>query len=316
AIIAILIALILPAVQQAREAARRTQCRNNLKQLGLAMNNYHSTFQSFPPGYRFQSGSNINAVGTANISLLPYLDQANLQDLIDPETPWFMVSPTVAQQVLPVFLCPSDAGPVTTKYSFLSGTTFNVGDTFANSSYAHSVGWNDAMCFGPNYSARPVTLRSGVFAFHSNTRFRDITDGASNTFAMGEAASGFPMCTGVNCTGPVLTEKSAHGWLVGGANLASFYGGGARYAGGWASTVKNLNRSPVSDSLYSENAHTDCRPSDGGGPHWVSNFRSFHTGGASFVFCDGSVKFLSENIDIDTYRELSTIQGGEVASLP
>lgn len=315
AIIAILISLLLPAVQQAREAARRTQCKNNLKQQGLAMHNYHETHQTLPPGYRFLSGSSINAVGTANVSLLPYLDQENLQDLIDPTVPWFHLSSNLARQVLPVFRCPSDTAPDTNRYSFLTPLNQTVGDTFANCSYAHSVGWHDAMCFGPNYSARPLTKRSGVFAFHSQTRFRDITDGLSNTFAIGEAASGSKMCTGVGCTGPVLNETAAHGWLVGGANLASFYGGGARYAGGWGSTVDNLNKI-ATDSHYNENAHTDCRPSSGGGPHWVSNFRSFHIGGANFVFCDGTVSFLSENVHPSIYRDLSTIQGGEVIQRP
>ena len=103
AIIAILIALLLPAIQQAREAARRTQCRNNLKQLGLALHNYHDVYRMLPPGYRFKPNSPIEAMGTANVSLLPYLDQANLKDFADAEIPWFLLPPEVAQTILPVF---------------------------------------------------------------------------------------------------------------------------------------------------------------------------------------------------------------------
>ncbi|GEM_PF-2255806 len=105
------------------------------------------------------------------------------------------------------------------------------------------------------------------------------------------------------------------GWLAGGAALEPFYAGGFRYAGNWGSTVEPINKTPVTDSFYklSGGAFFDCRASTDGGPHRVPNFRSFHTGGASFVFLDGSVGCLSENIDMGVYRGISTIRGSEVA---
>jgi len=234
AIIAILIALLLPAVQQAREAARRMQCKNNLKQLGLALHNYHDVHSVLPPGYRFKPNSPSDGLGTANVSLLPYLEQANLQSLIDPNIPWYLLPPTIATQQIPVFVCPSDVAPSPTTYPFIAGLSLPAGGAFANSSYAYSMGWHDALAFSPGFGAPPVTSKSGTFAFHSSTKFRDVTDGTSNTFAIGEAASGFEMCSGIGCTTPLPTgETSAHGWLVGGSALEPFYAGGFRYAGNW-----------------------------------------------------------------------------------
>lgn len=138
-----------------------------------------------------------------------------------------------------------------------------------------------------------------------------------NTFAVGEAASGFPMGSGIGSTTPLPTgETSAHGWLVGGSALEPFYAGGFRYAGNWGSTVEPLNKSVVTDSFYklSGGAFFDCRASVDGGPHRVPNFRSFHSGGASFLFLDGSVNFLNDSIDMGVYRGISTIRGGEVSS--
>ena len=226
AIIAILIALLLPAVQQAREAARRMSCKNNLKQMGLALHNYHGVFKTLPPGYRFKPNSPSDGLGTANVSLLPYLEQANLQNLIDPTIPWYLLTPNLARQHIAVFVCPTDPASNPTTYPFIAALGVPVGDTFANSSYAYSKGWDDALCFSPGFGAPPVTRKSGVFAFHSKTRFADITDGTSNTFAIGEAASGFPICTGIGCTTPdPAGNTSAHGWLVGGASLEPFYAG-------------------------------------------------------------------------------------------
>jgi prepilin-type N-terminal cleavage/methylation domain-containing protein/prepilin-type processing-associated H-X9-DG protein len=322
AIIGVLVALLLPAVQAAREAARRMQCRNNLRQTGLALHNYHDVYKQLPPGYRFQAMSPVNGMGTPNVSLLPYLEQENLQDLIDPNIPWFLLPPAVAQTKIGTFVCPSDVAPNPATYPFVAALGVPVGDTFATSSYGFSTGWRDSICFGPGFSAPSVESKSGVFAVHSETRFASILDGTSNTFAIGEAASGFPMCTGIGCSNPIPGATSKHGWLVGGAGLEPFYASGFRYSGGFGSTLEPINKTPVTDSFYKISGGgfldcraRDCRASVDGGPHWVSNFRSFHPGGANFAFCDGSTQFLSETIDMTVYRGLSTIQGGEAVSI-
>ena len=250
AIIGILVGLLVPAVQAAREAARRMQCRNNLRQLGIAMHNYHDVHNQLPPGYRFQRTSPVNGMGTPNVSLLPYLEQENLQGLIDPNVPWFMLSPSVAQTKVATFVCPSDVAPNPANYPFVAALGVPVGDTFATSSYGFSTGWTDALCFGPRFTAPPITPKSGMFAIHSATRFADIHDGSSNSIAIGEAASGFAMCSGINCTSPIQGATSKHGWLVGGAGLEPFYNMGFRYSGGWASTLEPINKTPVTDSFY------------------------------------------------------------------
>jgi len=316
AIIGILVALLLPAVQSAREAARRMSCRNNLRQLGIAMHNYHDVYKRFQPGYRFKPNSASDAMGSANPPLLPFLEQENLTDLIDINAPWYLQRPEAVRTVVKVFLCPSDIAAEVESYPFVAAMGPPVGDQFATSSYAVSLGWEDAHCFGPNFSAPSTTNRSGVFAHHSNTRIASIADGTSNTFAYGEAAAGFPLCNGIGCTTPIPGVTAKHGWLIEGAGIEPLYGMGFRYVGGFGSTVEPLNKTPVTDSRYDPASHTDCRSSLNGGPHWASHFRSFHPGGANFLFCDGSVQFLGETIDMIPYRGLSTIQGGEVVSVP
>lgn len=248
AIIAILVALLLPAVQQAREAARRTQCKNNLKQLGLAQHNYHGVHRQFPPGYRFLPNSPIEAMGTPNVSLLPFLDQANLKELADAAIPWYLQSPATATTIVPVFVCPSDVASNPMAYPWIAALGVPVGGAFANSSYGYSFGYRDAFSFSNGFGAPPVTSESGVFAFHSRTRLASITDGSSNTFAIGEAASGFQVCEGIGCTTPVTGPNgengSAHGWLVGGAGAEPFYATGLRYTGHAASTVERMNKTP------------------------------------------------------------------------
>jgi len=148
---------------------------------------------------------------------------------------------------------------------------------------------------------------------------RDITDGSSHTFAYGEAASGFQMCTGIGCDTPIDPApgefgNSVHSWLVGGHSQPGWQAAGFYVTGNKCSTVERLNTTPVTDSLHNVDGNNtfDCRASFEGGPHWASNFRSFHEGGGFFLFADGSVRFKNENIDFATYRALSTIQGEEV----
>jgi len=317
AIIAILIGLLLPAVQQAREAARRVQCKNNLKQMGLALHNYHDVFNRFPAAMTFVAGSSDQTSACLNVAILPYLEQANLQNLLDPSVPWFFVPADVARRQLPIFACPTDTAPSATTYPFIQSFGLPVGGTFGNSSYGHSIGLNDALCFSPGLGGRPVTPESGLFAFHSFYRMRDILDGSSNTFAVGEAAAGLPICHGIGCSQPdPAGQRSSQGWLIGGHTQPGWAAAGFVYSGNKCSTVERMNKTPVTDSVHDVPNTFDCRPSFRGGPHWVSNFRSLHKGGCHFLFADGSVSFLSENIDMNVYRGLSTIQGSEVVQRP
>lgn len=322
AIIGVLIGLLLPAVQAVREAARRIRCSNNCKQIGLAMFNYESSHSHFPSGMRFISGgSPMDSIGSAWSALLPYLEQSNSASLINSDIPWYLQSPVAAQIVESVFLCPSDTAEQRHVYAFIGRLQVPVGDTFATSSYGMSVGTNDGIGVTSSLRERPLTKFSGVFAPQSATTFARISDGASNTFALGEAASGFEMCERIGCTVPISNTSagetnSIHSWLVGGANSSILFAVGFRYAGSFGSTVEKLNKYPVTDSYINSNQIFVTTPSFQGGPHWVPNFRSFHAGGAGFTFCDGSVRFLSQEIEMNVYRALSTIQGGELDTTP
>lgn len=330
AIIGILIGMLLPAVQMVREAARRTACANNLKQLGLALQNYECAFRKFPPGARYGGDVMKYVGGPAEILLLPYIDQANVESITDPRLPWYAQPAKAAKTVVPPFQCPSDQAPRNQVWTLMTGLPFAVGDTFAPTSYALNIGFNDSLAFGRNLGPRPLTSYSGAFANEFGATFAEISDGSSNTIAMGEAASGMPLATGIGSTIPVEEQPgtSFHGWIVGASCPDDFYAGGFRYTGGFCSTVEPMNRKQpngrhiVTDSFMlrtDESARFNTRASWEGGPHWCSNFRSFHPGGANFVYCDGSVQYLSESINFDddhnnlgTYQRLSTIQGHEI----
>lgn len=311
AIIAIVVALLLPAVQQAREAARRTQCKNNLKQMGIAMHNYHDTAKTLPPGYLFTKGSVWETIGGPTISLMPYFEQANLQKLIDKNKPWYAQRPDAARTVVSLFLCPSDPTPSTIMEPGVAG--YPVGVIFGASSYAYSLGYDDAVCFSARLGEKRRTKDMGVFHVHSNTRFRDVTDGTSNTIAAGEAASFWEMCDGPpGCDTAIPNQQAHHAWIIDGTNKEPYLNAGLHYGGSLASTVERMNKPVATGAYMHTSGATDCRPSWAGGPHWGTNFRSHHTGGCNFLLCDGSVKFLSELVDMGIYRSVSTIGGREV----
>jgi prepilin-type N-terminal cleavage/methylation domain-containing protein/prepilin-type processing-associated H-X9-DG protein len=289
AIIAVLIGLLLPAVQAAREAARRASCQNNLKQLGLGMHNYHNTMNRFPSALTFIAGSPDvpTGIGSPLAAILPYLEEKNVQDLLNPDQPWYLASPTVAQLTLSVFICPSDTGPSPYYYSFLDAWGLPVGATFGSSSYGVNKGLNDALCFSSGFGPPPTTPESGLFDFNTFRPIVSVSDGSSNTFMMGEAADGYPICHGIGCDQPSPGRLSVHMWIVEGHSQPGWVDAGFIFAGGKCSTVERLNKVPVTDSVHAVLQTFDCTPSYRGGPHWLSNFRSFHPGGANFLYVDG-----------------------------
>ena len=323
AIIGILVGLLLPAVQAAREAARRMQCSNNVKQAMLAMHNYEGTMGKFPAGLVWsRGGGDIDSVGSGFVAILPFLEQSNAFNLINPETPWYLQSQQAVRVVEPAYLCPSDTVEPLHKYPFIGAAGAPSGDTYASCSYGLSVGYDDGIGFQTGFQGRGIAKYVGVFAPHSWMKLAVMSDGTSNSFAIGEAASGFKMCEGIGCTTPNTSPageaNSVFGWLVGGVNLPAFYNPGFRYAGAFVSTVERLNKNPVTDSLFNVTGtgKFNRTPSWQGGPHHTANFRSFHVGGANFGFCDGSVQFISDSIDMTTFRLLSSVADGEVVTLP
>lgn len=323
AIIGILVGLLLPAIQMAREAARRMSCSNNLRQIALATHNYESAYRRLPSALTWiDSGGPTDASGTGFIALLEFIEQSNAAQLVDRSAPWYLQSREAVLIHEPVYFCPSDSADAIHRYPFVTNFNIPPGDEYATCSYAFSVGYNDALGYTSRYTARPVTRESGMGSINFWPKLAAVQDGTSNTFFVGDAASGKEMCSGVQCHNPLKSsvgENQAYfGWLVGGVNMSSFYTDGFRYSGSLASTVEPLNKQgfPATDSYHEESNPHDFRASWQGGPHWATNFRSFHTGGGNFALLDGSVQFLSDSIDMDTYRALSTIQGGEVVNIP
>jgi prepilin-type N-terminal cleavage/methylation domain-containing protein/prepilin-type processing-associated H-X9-DG protein len=347
AIIAVLIGLLLPAVQAAREAARRIQCVNNMKQIGLALHNYHSTHGSFPLGltsnFADGSGGNTNqAWGTwgANSLLLPYLEQRPLYDAANFNwVAWWssgqLINYTVVNTTLNAFICPSDGlspvpiSPLNSKnagninnYHISAGTStnFSVGETPAPSANQDTTGI--------------ITQVGKVYGIQS------VTDGTSNTIAYGEALVGTDTgAQGVKWRdGPVIATGYAGGGPFADANqnpqaviadLQACQAGmeaepkaatpannnrGARWAPGDAGISTFLTIVPPSSNLYSFSCCDMAGTGSGCDGGTYQNANSNHPGGANFAFCDGSVHFIKSTISMSTYWALGTKGNGEVLS--
>lgn len=265
AIIGVLIALLLPAVQQAREAARRMQCTNNLKQLSLAVHNYHDSLGTFPSGWILQSGHsgypNGNYWGWGTF-VLPYIEQGNIYDRVNFSYEWVNKSstgnPNAGLSLTPLtpFVCPSDTmGSINSKQND-NGTSNYIG-SYGNKSL--------------NAANYVTTNNHGIFTRNSNVGFRDITDGTSNTILFGER-TGMQIGT---------TDFSAGLWVgvrsgEGGAYLC--IGRGPNNATNYINGINSTNAWELAHSL--------------------------HPGGANFGMCDGSVTFLPETITLTAYQYL------------
>ena len=282
AIIAVLIALLLPAVQQAREAARRTQCRNNLKQFGIALHNYHDSFETFPPGVfqvRNPGQDGIIGAGDPNdrvpawgwgVFLLPSIDQGPLYQQLAPgpvrlETLVTSTSPLLQTQ-LTAFRCPSSTVPGINDLKDLSLTltgTQSVGSSSYAANFGHSrgVGPFRVAPAADNYA----TCFTGPFGFDSRTRIAEILDGTSNTVALGERAY---KIKGVNFTAAVWPGCAA------GNRDNCVDQVMVTLRGGMNSGLTNSDR--------------------------IETFSSEHVGGAFVLLLDGSVRFISENTDFRT----------------
>ncbi len=305
AIIAILIALLLPAVQQAREAARRTQCKNNLKQLVLALHNYESTHRVFPPG-----ALGFPFVWSAHAQLLPFVDQGNLQNLFDYDVPPLSAFNFGAYDALAVqqndrgaktrlalMVCPSDADVVP-------------GSDYGGISYPASAGSGEN---NPGIATDDGSISNadGVIYQRSSTRFPDVTDGTSNTVVFGEQLLGdgtdiappqndyrkrvIVLPTGTQTTPASCAPAAAPAW--------SGKRGAIWVNGHLADTMYNHYYGP-NDLL------PDCH--NGFHNFALVSARSAHEGGVQVALCDGSCRFVSENIDLSIWQGLATRAGGEV----
>jgi prepilin-type N-terminal cleavage/methylation domain-containing protein/prepilin-type processing-associated H-X9-DG protein len=310
AVIGVLVALLLPAVQAAREAARRAQCSDHLRQFGLALHNYESTKRHFPTGLvSNEAGSEIYA--SAHVLLLPYFEEDSLNALWDQKKQFAQQLPQALATVVPTFICPSNAKENPFTLSALAA--FGMPTVFGATDYVLCKGSTDTWCVTVHELPRE---RRGCFYVNLKTRTAEIEDGTSHTMAIGEGAGGenWPLCLGAKCQTPLPSGEGTipkQAWSIAAVGSAPFESAGVYYSSVWASTIEPLNKRPVTTSHLEIGGLADCRSSEEGGPHSAPNFRSDHAGGAYFLFADGSTQFLTETIEPATYRAISTIAGGE-----
>ena len=334
AIIAILISLLLPAVQQAREAARRTQCRNNLKQLGIALHNYHDVHQTFPAGYYSYGTSDGSGPAWAGIdpltwdaapglgwaaALLPYLDQANVSNRIDESQPtWAPVNADAVAMKLSVFLCPTTSGGdeafavVDESNSRLQpfGQPIMLGRSHYVASHGQESCWGECGSSeaGVVFSSidppqtKTVTINGdaskvadGPFFRNSKTRARDVTDGMTNTIFLGEHSSR-------------LSDKAWAGVVPGAFVHPRFT---SPENGPDAAATLTLVHAGPSGGELDITGFPIIHPVNFPTFH-VGQMYSEHTGGGHVCLGDGSVRFISENIDLFLWAKLSSMNEGEV----
>lgn len=305
AIIGILVGLLLPAVQAAREAARRMQCSNNLKQIGLAMHNYHDTFLVFPSGCLdstaavstpVDAANNNNGLGWATC-LLPFIEQSPLYDQIGAETGSFGRSwqdangdgatndPIASSKVVvDAYVCPSDP---------MSGINSDKSN-YGKSNYLAIAG-HSAVQRTSTGADKPS--QNGMFYENSKRSFRDVTDGTSNTLFVSERTTQNDRADSTQCGG------TACGW-AGGIWIGPRLNSGSV---GWDTGVQLLDVTNVGGgSLTYGFGRTTASWAD----DWTA--KGCHPGGMQATLGDGSVRFITETIDLTTYRYLHTPQDGNV----
>lgn len=310
AIIGVLVALLLPAVQAAREAARRSQCSNNLRQFGVALVNFHDAARSLPASPTAQPGpAGLVFEPSNHVLLMPFLEHLNLESAYDCSRSWRDQTPAIAAATPEVFYCPSSPSERTAAFPLLGLGGMNVasGDTYGLTHYVYSKGASDAWCL----SGEVPDSRLGPFELNRQIAFRHVRDGTSRTIAMGEADTADSLCHGPNCTEPIPDSLAAQVWISGEPGYDVLVQQHFVVAGMYATTNQPMNKSPVTDSAIAVASLADCRSSDEGGPHSTSNFRSSHPGGCQFLLLDASARYLAETTDSAVYRAMSTIAGLE-----
>lgn len=336
AIIGGLVALLLPAVQSAREAARRASCLNNLRQLGIAIQNYEASHKRLPKGSETRPVTNGFPLGrdgvfaNAYVHLLPQLEEGRLADEYNDQFPWYWQSAALASATLPTLMCPStydaDNPYFDSLLNYLSeALSAPIGGRLGLTTYVFNKGPNDAFCS----DARRISVRlRGMFDYNLSLRSSDVTDGLSYTFAAGEGASGahWKLCANPGCTQPDLPDPidldpyyARQYWIGSGPNKTIF-DSPSHWASAsiFAATVDPINKNPVTYFLYDDTqSGTQCRGTleFPGNTHRVPNFRSDHPLGCNFLLGDGSSRFVSQESAIDVVRAMSTIAGEETSGL-
>ena len=342
AIIAVLVSLLLPAVQQAREAARRTQCKNNMKQLGLAVHNFEETYSKMPYGMLRRDGNGFGhpSFGVApeenrryafHFQLLPYIEQSSLFSWFDQmnfgnndknrlpdgtfgttswEGNWFH------KQLVTTFLCPSNQGSNWNEsHDPTSGGRYSRCDYYANAGRRGYPGYNATRPslwnpFGPGTDVTPWSgagsqtsmqrgRADGPFTRNIQYKFRDITDGLTNTIMLGERSYFDPV---FDASGPILTSCG------GASNTSTKIGNWGWWSFGAEGNAFLSTGVPINYRLRTCSDMADPLRYD----DRINAMGSLHAGGVNVTLMDGSVRFISENISSLVFNSLGTRSGGEV----
>lgn len=331
AIIGILIALLLPAVQAAREAARRSQCANNLKQMGLAMHNYHDVFKTLPPG-TINPGMDVASYTPAHFAsvlnhtghelILPFMEQQTVYDKIDFRIcsnglvngsgvlagGWPNANTPVLKTLISTFLCPTDRGDERGVLLRTDAADY-IADGQRHTNYAlcaggHGNGWSNGAywaAYGASTSnlvdGRTGIAYRGAFGHNGAAQFRDFVDGTSNVVIVGEVT--------------ISNRRSTA--------YEHFWGGYRRY-NTFFNNHPNIDATHINNVRYHINGPTcvggmtgDCTPADP--KHHVGVTASLHPGGAQYTLGDGSTRFVSETIDKSLWAVVTRLATRQTDSL-
>ena len=352
AVIGVLAALLLPAVQQARARARTAQCLNNFKQIGLGLQNYESTYTTYPPSFVRQEDGNPPPPGpggsmlqyrchwTGFHMLLPYLDQEALYNQYDFDGTWLSSmtdsndrsSWLLNRTPIPALLCPSAKHK-----SLIIGEPGIPGSTLhwmssapSDYSFSHgmdiikaSPGSGEENCPGGllHYWQQTPSSTRGAFGYNSTCRAADMTDGSSQTFVLGEKSGGRLTFGSGTSSFPVAQVEFP--WAMAAVRYFAPTGASASEAtwavGPFAVTrdlrLPNCPDSPTSSGVPFPMNPLPTRVPASATERPLYSFQSEHTGGAYFLFGDGNARFLSETINQSVFEAISTISGNETVSL-
>jgi prepilin-type N-terminal cleavage/methylation domain-containing protein/prepilin-type processing-associated H-X9-DG protein len=300
AIIAILIALLVPAVQKVREAAARTQCINNLKNIGLALHNFHDVYKRLPPGCAADqppfgtAGVNGSGHGSSwKVYILPYIDQGNITAkwIFNGGSGWENTNngPIVKNVTVPVYRCPSSTLPDFSNYAGdPNGSAFQMFTCYTGISGSYNMGFNDpalgsnTCCYGGGAGLDGIVSGGGILFPNSKIKLAEITDGTSNTIMVGEQSNHLRDRNNVPVIGgfAAITSQGPHGWIMGTSVVQVPPAGQNR----------SFNCTTV---RYSINQIGFASNSNGTTDNTGSNIplSSNHTGGANMLFADGTVRF-------------------------